>query len=141
MQAPSREQLVDITRRFTDAFNREDLDGVMGYFTDDIVYEQYDGQVATGRDAVRAALDPQFAGAFGVMRFDEEDLFVDAAAGRALISWTCSLDKDGKGDQVRGWQGLDILHFTPDGRIERKLTYGKATKLALRPVARPAARA
>jgi ketosteroid isomerase-like protein len=136
MQTPSRDQLADITRRFTDAFNREDLDGVMGYLTDDIVYEQYDGQVATGRDEVRAAFTPQFTGAFGVMRFDEEDLFVDADARRALISWICSTERDGK---VRGWQGLDILHFTPDGRIERKLTYGKATKLALKPVARPTA--
>lgn len=136
MQALSRDQLVELTRRFTEAFNREDLDGVMGHFTDDIVYEQFDGSVATGRDEVRAAFAPQFAGAFGVMRFDEEDCFVDAAAGRALISWTCSTDREGR---VRGWQGLDILHVTPEGRIERKLTYGKAAKLALQPLDRPVA--
>jgi len=136
METPSRDQLVEITRRFTDAFNRNDLDEVMAHFGDDIVYEQFDGQVAEGRADVRAALAPQFAGAFGVMRFDEEDCFVDADARRALISWTCTLDD---GQRARGWQGLDILHFTDDGLIQRKLTYGKAAKLALRPVARSSA--
>ena len=130
---PGRDRLLDATRRFTEAFNRNDLDGVMAWFTDDIVYEQYDGQVAVGRGAVRAAFTPQFTGAFGRMRFDEEDCFVDADAGRALISWTCSMDD---GEKARGWQGLDILHFADDGRIARKLTYGKARKLALHAVAR-----
>jgi ketosteroid isomerase-like protein len=132
---------MESSRRFTEAFNRNDLDGVMGWFTDDIIYEQFDGHVAEGRSAVREAFAPQFAGAFGRMRFDEEDCFVDPEAGRALISWTCSLDD---GEKARGWQGLDILHFAEDGRICRKLTYGKARKLALHPVDRleaaPAAR-
>ena len=131
-----RARLEDLVIRFTDAFNRNDLDQVMAHFSDDIVYEQFDGQVAEGHADVRAAFAPQFAGAFGVMRFDEEDCFVDAAARRALISWTCTLDD---GQRARGWQGLDILHFTADGRIRRKLTYGKAAKLALRPLARPTA--
>jgi ketosteroid isomerase-like protein len=134
----SARALADSTRRFTDAFNRNDLDGVMAWFTDDIVYEQFDGQVAEGRAAVREAFAPQFAGAFGRMRFDEEDCFVDAEARRALISWTCSLDD---GTKARGWQGLDILHFADDGRISRKLTYGKARKLVLRPVDRVGATA
>ncbi len=57
------------------------------------------------------------------MRFDEEDLFVDPEAGRALISWTCHLET------ARGpaaWRGLDILCFSDDGRIAEKRTYAKA---------------
>lgn len=129
----TRASLLEATRAFTEAFNRNDLEGVMSWFTDDIVYEQFDGHVAQGCEAVREAFTPQFTGAFGRMRFDEEDCFVDADARRALISWTCGMDN---GDKARGWQGLDILHFSGDGRIERKLTYGKAAKLALHPVDR-----
>jgi ketosteroid isomerase-like protein len=131
----SRDELLATTRAFTEAFNRNDLDAVMSWFSDDITYEQFDGQVAEGPAAVRAAFEPQFAGAFGQMWFDEEDCFVDAEAGRALISWTCGMARD---DRARGWQGLDILHFDAAGRICRKLTYGKAERLALHPVEVPA---
>jgi len=51
-----------------------------------------------------------------------EDLFVDAAAGKALIRWVCALEKNGK---KRAWRGLDILHVR-DGRITEKHTYAKA---------------
>jgi len=131
----TRDELLAATRAFTDAFNRNDLDGVMAWFGDDIVYEQFDGRVAQGRAAVREAFEPQFAGAFGRMWFDEEDCFVDADAGRALITWTCGT---ARGDRARGWQGLDILHFDGDGKITRKLTYGKAERLVVRPVEAPA---
>jgi ketosteroid isomerase-like protein len=131
----TRDELLAATRDFTEAFNRNDLDGVMAWFSDDIAYEQFDGRVAEGREAVRAAFEPQFAGAFGRMWFDEEDCFVDPAAGRALITWVCGT---ARGDRARAWQGLDILHFDEAGRICRKLTYGKAERLAVHPVALPA---
>lgn len=133
----TRDELLAATRAFTEAFNRNDLDGVMAWFSDEIVYEQFDGRVGEGREAVRSAFEPQFAGAFGRMWFDEEDCFVDAEAGRALISWTCGMADGGR---ARGWQGLDILHFDGAGKISRKLTYGKAERLALHPVEAPAER-
>lgn len=121
-------RLRELTLEFTRAFNDNDLDKVMSYFTDDAVYDQFDGTPATGRDAIRAAFAPQFAGDFGRMEFIEEDLFVDADAGRALISWLCTFDtKQGKA----GWRGLDILHFDDRGHITRKLTYAKAKQLQL----------
>ncbi len=60
----------------------------------------------------------------GRIRFHEEDVFVDPAAGRALISWTCTLERDGK---TRAWRGLDVLHVR-DGRIVVKETYAKAER-------------
>lgn len=65
----SPDELPAATRAFTEAFDRNDLDGVMAWLTDDVVYEQHDGRVAEGRDTVRAAFEPQFAGAFGRMWF------------------------------------------------------------------------
>ena len=116
-----RDKLVAFTRDFTAAFNRNDLDAVMSYFAEEAVYDEFDGTVSRGRDAIRAAFEPQFEGAFGKMVFNEEDCFADAAAGRALITWTVTLEVKG---QPVGWKGLDILHVEDD-LITRKLTYAK----------------
>ena len=115
-------ELRDLVIRFTDAFNRDDLDAVMAFLADDAIYDEFNGTRSTGRAAIREAFVPQFRGDFGRIRFLTEDLFVDATAGKALIRWVCSLEKDGK---KRAWRGLDILHVR-DGRITEKLTYAKA---------------
>jgi len=120
-------ELEDLVRRFTDAFNRDDLDAVMAFFAHDAVYDQLDGARASGLGEIRAAFAPQFAGAFGRIRFESEDLFADAGSGKALIRWLCTLERDGR---VRGWRGLDVVHVR-DGRITHKLTYAKAERLRL----------
>lgn len=117
-----RAALEALTIRFTEAFNANDLDGVMAMMAQDAVYEEFTGAVSRGRAAIRAAFEPQFRGDYGTMRFESEDLFADAATGKALIRWVCRL-------QTRrgpaGWRGLDILHFE-DGLVTHKLTYAKA---------------
>jgi ketosteroid isomerase-like protein len=117
-----RATLADLVVRFTDAFNANDLDAVMALMADDAVYEEFNGTINRGRAAIRAAFVPQFRGDFGKMRFDAEDLFVDADAGKALIRWVCRLEtKRGPA----GWRGLDILHVQ-GGLVKHKLTYAKA---------------
>lgn len=124
-------EFADLVVRFTDAFNRDDLDAVMGFFAEDAVYDEFNGKQSRGRTAIRAAFAPQFAGAFGKIRFASEDLFVDPVSGKALIRWLCTIERDGR---KRGWRGLDILHVV-HGRITEKLTYAKAERLALDEVA------
>jgi len=124
-------ELSDLVIRFTDAFNREDLDGVMAFIAEDAVYDQFNGVRAEGKAAIREAFVPQFRGDYGTMRFVTEDLFVDAAAGKAMISWTCTLEAGGL---RRGWRGLDLLHF--EGRlVQEKHTYAKADVPQLQPLA------
>lgn len=117
-----RAKLIDLTRRFTDAFNRKDLDAVMAFFSDDGVYDEFNGKRNRGKTAIRAAFEPQFTDAFGDMKFIEDDVFVDAEAGKAMISWRCTLSVKGK---LSSWRGLDLLSFVGES-ISLKRTYAKA---------------
>lgn len=122
MGKPDRAQLEDLVRRFTDAFNRDDLDEVMSFFTEGALYAEFNGQRNHGKEAIRKAFEPQFQGAFGEIRFHEQDIFADETEGKALISWKCTIEVDGK---PQAWDGLDILHFE-DALIKEKHTYAKA---------------
>jgi len=124
MQRGDLEQLVI---RFTEAFNREDLDEVLSLMSQDAIYDEYDGRRSRGKAAIRAAFEPQFRGDFGRIRFHTEDLFVDEGAGKALVRWRCTLEKSGR---TRSWRGLDILHVR-DGLVAEKHTYAKAERLRL----------
>ena len=117
-----RRELEELTVRFTDSFNRDDLDAVMAFFADDAVYDEFNGHRSHGKVAIREAFVPQFRGDFGKIRFLSEDLFVDAGSGKALIRWVCTLDSGGT---QRAWRGLDVLHF--EGQlVSEKHTYAKA---------------
>ena len=121
MQTP-REHLLDLTNRFMDAFNRNDLDTVMSFFSEDAVYDEFDGKHNQGLPAIRAAFTPQFTGTFGTMKFLDEDLFIDADTGKVMASWRCTLSVKG---QPTSWRGLDLLHFKGN-KLIRKITYAKA---------------
>jgi len=120
--AMERGELAELVVQFTEAFNREDLDGVMSFMAEDAVYDEFNGTINRGTAAIRAAFEPQFRGDYGKLRFHTEDLFVDVAAGKALIRWLCTLETK-RGPSA--WRGLDILHVE-NGRITEKLTYAKA---------------
>ncbi len=116
-----RAHLLDLTARFVEAFNSNDLDGVMAFFADDGVYDEFNGRRNVGKAAVRAALEPQFNGAFGEMKFLDEDMFVDPDAGKVMASWRCTLSIKG---EPTSWRGLDLMHFKND-KLVQKLTYAK----------------
>ena len=117
-----RAHLLDLSARFVDAFNRNDLDAVMAFFADDGVYDEFNGRRNVGKAAIRAAFAPQFSGAFGEMKFIDEDMFVDPEAGKVMASWRCTLSVKG---EPTSWRGLDLMHFRDD-KLVQKLTYAKA---------------
>jgi ketosteroid isomerase-like protein len=117
-----RQHLLDLTARFMTAFNRNDLDTVMSFFADDAVYDEFNGKRNEGKAAIRAAFTPQFTGAFGDMKFLDEDLFIDSDTGKVMASWRCTLSVKG---QPTSWRGLDLLHFKGE-KLVQKLTYAKA---------------
>ena len=117
-----RQQLFNLTTRFIEAFNRNDLDTVMSFFTDDAVYDEFNGKRNEGKAAIRAAFTPQFTGTFGSMQFLDEDVFIDSDTGKVMASWRCTLSVKG---QPTSWRGLDLLHFRGE-KLVQKLTYAKA---------------
>jgi ketosteroid isomerase-like protein len=117
-----RSALEKLVVDFTEAFNREDIDEVMGYFAPDAIYDEFNGARHRGTSEIRKAFEPQFAGAFGRMRFHTEDMFLDVPAQKALIRWTLTLEEP---HRAGAYRGLDILHWR-DGRLVEKHTYCKA---------------
>jgi ketosteroid isomerase-like protein len=115
-------QLIELTRHFLDAFNRNDLAAVMTFFAEDSLYEEFNGRRSQGKTAIRDALTPQFQHAYGKMQFLEEDLFGDVKTGKVVVSWRCTFTIEGA---PTSWRGLDILHFLGD-KVVQKLTYAKA---------------
>ncbi len=123
MGTHTRDSLMAATADFLAAFNANDLDRVVSFFAPDGIYEEFNGATSRGPEAVRAAFAPQFDGAFGEMKFLDEDLIVDAEAGKVMASWTCTLEVK---DRPTSWRGLDAITFDDEGRITHKLTYAKA---------------
>lgn len=120
--ADRKQDLHALTLNFLDAFNRNDLDAVMAFFSDDAVYDELNGERSVGKDAIRAAFAPQFEGKFGAMEFVEDDTFIDADAGKVMSSWDLRISKENATLVLRG---LDLLQFEGD-RVILKQTYVKA---------------
>ena len=103
----------------------------MGFFAEDAVYDEFHGARHEGREAIRAAFEPQFRGGVrsGPVSTRKTSSRTPKRA-RVLISWTCTMTtRKGPG----GWRGLDLLHFA-DGRLVEKQTYAKAKVPLLNPV-------
>ena len=119
-----RDELIQLTNDFVDAFNRMNLDDVVSFFADDGIYEDSTGGRHIGHDAIRAAFEPLVGGSRGSIRFDGEDVFVETDTGKVLASWRLNLDKDGEVSVIRG---IDILEFEAD-KLKKKMAYMKADK-------------
>ncbi len=119
-----RDQLIQLTNDFVDAFNRMNLEDVVSFFADDGIYEDSTGGRHIGHDAIRTAFEPLVGGSRGSIRFDGEDVFVETDTGKVLASWRLNLDKDGEVSVIRG---IDILEFEAD-KLKKKMAYMKADK-------------
>ncbi|MGC5329410.1 nuclear transport factor 2 family protein [Micromonospora sp. DT62] len=109
-----------LVEAFNAAWERGDLDAVVGFLSEDVAYcpSAWDGPAGTvrGRDAVRAVLASQLGPgpgpALGVVWADGE---------RAVCEWAWAPAEDGT-----VLRGLDVYR-TRDGRIVAKDVYGKIT--------------
>lgn len=109
-----------------EAFNRQDLDRIMAYFSDDCVLEMPRGSAPwgarfEGRESVKAALAGRFAGLPDVHYGDDMHL-VDVSADTGISKWTLTgTTREGKRLEVRG---CDFYTFR-DGKVIAKDSYWK----------------
>jgi steroid delta-isomerase-like uncharacterized protein len=121
-----RDEILEILGKWYRAWDRHDLEGVLALFSDDVIFENWTGGRAQGKDALRRAWAAWFGGRD--FRFEEEETFVDEAAQKALYRWSLHWPcrEPGREGQPEVRRGVDVLHFA-GGLITRKLTYSKTT--------------
>lgn len=111
-----------IVNRFNDAFNRHDVDALMGLMTDDCVFENTNPPPDGGRFEGQAAVR-DFWGSFFVKNpdahFEVEETF--AAGDRCVVRWVYHKSRDGKPWHLRGVDIFRVQH----GKIAEKLSYVK----------------
>jgi ketosteroid isomerase-like protein len=113
--------------KWNEAWDRYDLDGVMDLFHDEILFDNWTGGRAKGKENLRRAWTPWFNDNGG-FKFHEEEIFIDEEAQKILYRWVLHWPSTEQGyegkPEVRC--GVDVMHFK-DGKIINKLTYAKAT--------------
>jgi ketosteroid isomerase-like protein len=99
----------------------------MKLFHDEIVFDNWTGGKAEGKEALRKAWAPWFAN-HGGFRFTEEETFIDDKEQKVLYRWRLEWPSSEKGYEGKREKrrGVDVLHFR-DGKIVKKLTYSKTT--------------
>jgi len=122
-----REEMLKAMKEWNLAWDNHDLEGVMKLFHDDVLFENWTGGKALGKEALRKAWAPWFAN-HGGFRFTEEDTFIDEKEQKLLYRWELSwlsLEKGYQGKPEKR-RGVDVIHFK-DGKIIKKMTYSKTT--------------
>ena len=123
----SRSNLKNLLKKWNQAWDRHDLDGVMQLFHEDALFDNWTGARARGRDNLQKAWTAWFEN-HGGFRFTGEDTFIDETEQKVLYRWQLdwpSMERgfEGKHESRRG---VDVLHFK-DGKIIEKLTYCKTS--------------
>ncbi len=123
----TREEITKALIQWNTAWDNHDLAGVMELFHDDILFDNWTGGRAKGKENLLKAWAPWFSN-HGGFRFTAEDTFIDEAQQKVLYRWRLdwpSFEKgwEGKPEKRRG---VDVMHFQ-DGKIIQKLTYSKTT--------------
>lgn len=121
---------IEMQRNFDqwlNAWNNHDIDGVMKFMHDEIAFENWNGQVISGKTNLEKAWGLWFM-RDGNFKFLLEDVFMDEPNQKMTFTWKLeypSLEKNyvGKPEKRRG---VDILYLK-DGKIFRKDTYTKTT--------------
>lgn len=123
----SRTELIEALDKWNQAWQNYDLNGVMDLFHDDIIFDNWTGGQAKGKENLRNAWDPWFKNNQG-FKFFKEDAFADVEEQKVLYQWCLewlSTEKGYEGKpEIR--HGIDVIHFK-NGKIIQKLTYSKTT--------------
>ncbi len=109
------------------AWNEHNLEGVMEFMHDNIVFEHWNGAIISDKNALQKGWVQWFIN-HGNFKFIKEDIFVDEQEQKMTFTWRLewpSLEKKYWGKkEIR--RGVDILHLM-DGKIHKKFSYSKTS--------------
>jgi hypothetical protein len=115
---------IELLKGFLEAFNRHDLDAIMGYFSDDCIFymprgSAHRGDRYVGKQEVRAGLAKRFEGIPDVHYRDDQHWI---CGDFGVSEWTLTgTSISGQNIKVRG---VDLLEFA-EGKITRKDSFWK----------------
>ena len=116
------EQTLATIERFNEAFNRHDLDAVLKFMTDDIVFENSSGGRFEGKVAVGGVLSRAFE-LMALGRFNTEEMF--AYEERCVVRWVYTFNRE---DPTRGnVRGVDLFRVR-NTKVAEKLSYVKSAE-------------
>jgi len=115
---------VEVLESIGDAFNRHDLDGIMGFFAEDGVFDkpvgsEVNGQRISGKASVRAEFAALFE-AIPDIHWESIDNWVSGNKGCSEWRRTGTTASGERQD----WLGLDLFTFR-DGMVIKKDSYFK----------------
>jgi ketosteroid isomerase-like protein len=123
----SREEIKNGLKEWNLSWDNHDLEGVMTFIHEDVLFENWTGGKAMGKDALRKAWSSWFTN-HGGFRFVEEETFIDEKEQKILFRWQLEWPSTERGHEGKAEKrrGVDVLHLQ-DGKIIKKLTYSKTT--------------
>jgi steroid delta-isomerase-like uncharacterized protein len=122
--ADSADALRELIDRYNDAWNRQDVDAIVGMHTADIVFHNHTAGECVEGDAVRGHIAGIFENWPG-MTFSSRSLYV--RDGLVVQEWTATGTHAESGKSAT-WDGMDILP-TRDGRFARKDVYSDSVSV------------
>ena len=121
----SRNEGINSLREWLIAWNEHDLNKVMSFMHENVVFENFTGEIIAGKENLQKAWTPWFIN-HGNFKFTEEDIFFDADEQKMLLKWQLEWPSNEKlfngKPEIR--RGADILHFE-DGKVIQKHSYSK----------------
>jgi ketosteroid isomerase-like protein len=111
----------ELIAAYDDAWNRQDLDALCSFHTDDVVFENHSaGERAEGAEAVRAHIGGIFE-RWPTLRFRGRRFY--AAESFAVSEWTATATR-ADGVEIE-WDGVDVFPLR-GGKITRKDVYSSS---------------
>jgi len=109
------------------AWNDHDLNGVMDFMHDDIIFNSWSGAIISGKTALTKSWERWFSDHQN-FKFTLEDLIIDENEQKMSFSWELdwpSFEKKYSGKREKR-KGVDVL-LLKEGKIYKKNSYSKTT--------------
>ena len=123
----TKDEIKEKLEKWNEDWANYNLQGVMSLFHDDILFDNWTGGQAKGKEQLFQAWESWFENNNG-FKFTDEDTFIDVDEQKVLYQWRLDWTSSEKGYEGKpeARRGVDVLTFQ-NGKIIKKLTYCKTT--------------